>query len=89
MQNKKESTKPNVSEAETLERFLKARTEEADYIDEQIILAMDNLRKHCGVIRTRSYLLEIFLEHSSKKKNAVGDQERLMMLQVFELFNVA
>lgn len=89
MNEKKKATKPNVSEAETLEMFLKARTEEADYIDEQIILAVDELRKHFGMIRTRSYLMEMFLQHASKQKNDVDDQEHLFMLKVFQVFNVA
>lgn len=89
MQREKEITKPNVSEAETLEMLLKAKTEEADYIDEQIILAVDELRKHFGMIRTRSYLMEMFLQHASKQKNDVDDKEHLFMLQVFQVFNVA
>lgn len=90
MNKEKENAKTVKSEErQLLDEMLLYKTQESDYVDEQIILAMDDLRKHSGTIETRSYLMEVFLQHASKKKNATGDKERLMMLQVFQIFNVA
>ncbi len=57
--------------------------------DVNILEAMNDLKATQGIEATRTFLLEMMLKTASNPNAAIGDEEQLHMMQIFQVFNVA